>query len=276
MEHRDVMEYFTEQAAGVSLWINHCGWENCIPGHSFGPAVRDHYLIHFIVRGTGRYKNRSGEYTLGEGQGFLISPGESTLYTASEEDPWEYFWVGFRGVEAVHILELCGLDEDHPVFTCEHPEQIRVCFERMLETYHSTGIRAYAMLAQLYLMLTELMQQNVAKSIPSTSTQTYLDRALQYISDNYSYDVSVQGMADYAGVDRTYLYRIFEDTLRISPMQYLTQVRMTRATELLKNPAFSILQVALSTGYKDLSHFSNAFKKYYGQAPSFYRKEHLM
>lgn len=276
MERREVMEYFTEQAAGVSLWITHCGWENCTPGHSFGPAMRNHYLIHFVVNGKGRYKNAVGEYTLTSGQGFLITPNETAFYCADEEEPWEYYWVGFHGVEAQRILDLCGLNGENPIFTCGDPDRMRDCFAKMLETYHSSGIRVYAMLAQLYLILTQLMEENVVKNGPEENTRTYLDRALRYISDNYSYDVSVQGMADYVGVDRTYLYRIFSEAMNISPARYLTQVRMNKAAELLKVPEYSVLQVALSTGYKDISHFSNVFKKYYGIAPSYYRKQFIM
>lgn len=81
----------------VEMAIFNCGMEHCAPLHSWGPAVRDHYLIHLVVGGHGFYRVGEQEYSLGPGDLFLLRPGQLAGYMASEDDPWEYCWVGFNG-----------------------------------------------------------------------------------------------------------------------------------------------------------------------------------
>lgn len=272
MKKQGLKHYCIDKATNASLWVCQCGWEKCESFHKFGPAVRDHFLIHYVVNGCGTYKNSSGEYHIKKGQGFLISPSEVTIYTADKDNPWEYYWVGFKGVDAKHILERCGLNEKTPIFTCTETHKLKGLFVKMFNAFKSDKAREYAMLAYLYLILTDLMAQVKPKTLPSTSVKIYLNSALEYINDNYSYDINVKSLASHIGIDRTYLYRIFVDNIQISPEQYLMKTRMTKAANLLKTTDYSVLQVALSTGYKDISHFSNIFKRFFGVSPSNYRK----
>lgn len=68
----------------IDLCMYQFGYEQCDPGHSFGPATRNHYLFHYILSGTGTLMadNAKGEtqtYSVKSGQGFMIFPGRSIL-----------------------------------------------------------------------------------------------------------------------------------------------------------------------------------------------------
>lgn len=272
VKRQDIKHYYLDKATNASLWVCQCGWEKCPSNHKFGPSVRDHFLIHYVVSGSGKYTNSSGEYHLTKGQGFLISPSEVTTYTADVEDPWEYYWVGFKGIDAKHILGRCGLNAKTPTFSCDETQKLKGLFVKMFEAFKSNKAREYAMLAYLYLIISDLIAQVKPQTLPSSNVKVYLNSALLYINDNYSYDINVKSLVSHIGIDRTYLYRIFVENIQISPEQYLLKTRMTKAANLLSSTNYSVLQVALSTGYKDLSHFSNIFKKFFGVSPSTYRK----
>lgn len=272
MKQLGIKHYALDKATNSSLWVCQCGWEECTKSHSFGPATRDHYLIHYVVDGNGVFKNSSAEHRLGKGQGFLILPGETTIYHADTENPWEYYWVGFKGVDAKHLLALCGLDEKNAIFNYLETEKLADLFAKMFACYTEKGSREYSMLGYLYLILSSMMMQTKQQSYTSSNIKLYLNSAVEYINNNYSYDINVKKLAAHIGIDRTYLYRIFVDNLSISPEQYLLKVRMTKAANLLKTTDYSILQIALSTGYKDISHFSSIFKKFFSVSPSVYRK----
>ncbi len=226
MKQLGLKHYMLDKAMNSSLWVCQCGWEICKSTHSFGPATRDHFLIHYVVAGKGTYKNSSGEYHLSEGQGFLISPGETTLYNADKETPWEYYWVGFKGIDAKHILELCSLSEKTPIFECKETEEVTELFANMFNAYSQSHSREYSMLGYLYLILAFLMSQTKPPKFTSSNVKVYLNSAVEYINNNYSYDINVAKLASHIGIDRTYLYRIFVDNLNISPEQYLLKVRM--------------------------------------------------
>ena len=86
-----------------------CGVEACAPGHSFGPAGREYFLLHYVVRGKGIFRRGKREYTLQAGEIFVIRPGEVTYYEADMRDPWEYMWVAFDGFDVLEILRRTGL-----------------------------------------------------------------------------------------------------------------------------------------------------------------------
>ena len=94
---RETIRLLTESQTRIALRLYYSGSESCAPGHFFGPAVRTHYLIHFIRSGKGRYMRGNSEYALKKGDAFLILPGETTKYMADEEEPWEYTWIAFDG-----------------------------------------------------------------------------------------------------------------------------------------------------------------------------------
>ena len=262
------------ETSGRSAWICQCGHEECKPGHTYGPAVRDHYLLHFVVRGKGVLKTKNRDFAISAGEGFLICPEETTVYSADMETPWEYYWVGFKGPEAAEILRGFGIDVQYPLLRAEEIAPVTSLFGEMLRVYHTPSHSRYLPMAYLYLVL-ELFRQAQDEGILRRMTlgDSYLDQAVRYISDNYAYDINVEDVAAHVGIDRTYLYRIFMEHLGVSPVRYLLRVRMERACELLSKTTLSVYEISLSTGYTDTSHFSGTFKKYFGMSPTQYRRK---
>ena len=74
----------------LDLYLGYCGMEKCLPSHSYGPAVRNNYLIHYIIDGEGTYYVNGQSYRLRKNQGFLICPNTLTYYKASKDNPWTY------------------------------------------------------------------------------------------------------------------------------------------------------------------------------------------
>ena len=92
-----------------SLFLNCCGMSRTEPFHSFGPAIKPHYVIHFILSGKGKFTISGKEYYLERGCGFLIPPNELVFYQADGEDPWTYVWVGFYGGMTEEVIKTMGL-----------------------------------------------------------------------------------------------------------------------------------------------------------------------
>ena len=99
----------------VELSIFNCGHEPCLSGHTWGPGVRDHYLIHLVVAGKGVYQVNGASYTLQAGDLFLAKPNQLITYAADETDPWEYYWVGFNGACANKLVQQTPFSDLHPV-----------------------------------------------------------------------------------------------------------------------------------------------------------------
>ena len=105
MDNETKQSYKQSYTDNVELSIFNCGHEYCKPGHTWGPGVRDHYLIHLVVAGRGVYQVNGLSYTLQEGDLFLAKPNQLITYAADETDPWEYYWVGFNGACANKLVQ---------------------------------------------------------------------------------------------------------------------------------------------------------------------------
>ena len=79
----------------MDLTLYQYGYEQCLPLHSYGPFVRNHFLFHYVISGKGTLlvddeNSQSTEYQLQGGMGFLIEPDRVNTYFADRKDPWEY------------------------------------------------------------------------------------------------------------------------------------------------------------------------------------------
>ena len=95
MEQAQVLTFLNNK--NRDLLLQFCGYSTTEPLHSFGPVVRPHYIIHFILNRKGIFQIREKTYHLETGQGFLIEPDELTFYQSDAQEPWEYLWIGFNG-----------------------------------------------------------------------------------------------------------------------------------------------------------------------------------
>ena len=96
-----------------------------------------------------------------------------------------------------------------------------------------------------------------------------------YIDAHYHEHIGLANIAAAAGVSKAECGRVFRRTLQTTPYAYLTEVRVARAAELLREGELSVTEIALSTGFGSASHFSNAFRKVMGTTPSAYAADGL-
>jgi AraC-like DNA-binding protein len=126
------------------------------------------------------------------------------------------------------------------------------------------------MTGALYLFLGALISLNKAAGRVGRKP---LEKALRYIGDNFSRPISVQQIADFAGVSRSQLYRLFVGHLHVTPMEYLLEIRIATACALFNRHRVSVSEAAYSVGFSDPLYFSRMFKKLRGVSPSAFRQQ---
>lgn len=257
----------------IDAMIYTCGYENCAPGHSYGPIMRKGYLIHYVLKGTGIYKARGKLFRLQEGDAFLICPDELIYYEADQNTPWTYTWIGMQGIKIKGYLERTSLF-DSLVVSFGQDEQLRRCHEKMSEADKLTQNRDLIMNSILYEYLFLLAQKfpNVQTAI-CQKKPSYAEDALQYIEDHYCDPITIQDIADHLGINRSYLHRLFKSFTSVSIQSYLLDYRIKQACILLKNTDLSIRVIAHSVSFIDPLYFSRLFRQKMGVSPSEYRKE---
>ncbi|WP_244193045.1 helix-turn-helix transcriptional regulator [Paenibacillus taichungensis] len=84
--------------------------------------------------------------------------------------------------------------------------------------------------------------------------------------------ISVQQVADFAGVHRSYFSNMFTTQVGLPPLKYMQRIRMDKAKQLLKDTDVTVTEIALSLGYPNLYSFTRAFKIYYKVPPIMMRR----
>lgn len=95
---------------------------------------------------------------------------------------------------------------------------------------------------------------------------------LDFMNNNYMYDLSMAEIASFTGRSLSTFKRDFKKISDLSPEKWLIQKRLREAKKMLQDKEKSVTDVFMDVGFKNFSHFSNAFKKQYGVPPNFYKQ----
>ena len=250
----------------TALTVYNTGFQRCEPGYSWGPGIRDHYLLHYVIAGRGAYEAFGRRFEVRAGELFAIWPDETIFYRADDEEPWEYCWVGFNGADATLLLEQTDLDRERPVW----PAADDGVYKQMMQIVQARGSLAYqaaTMTGALYQLFALLIRDR--RTPPRRSAASgYVSDACAYIASHYHLPVTVEDIAAHVGLSRSRLYRVFRQELQLSPTEYLTRCRVRQACALLERGDLSVKAVALSVGYEDQLYFSRRFRALTGMPPT--------
>lgn len=251
-----------------------CGYAKCRPSHSYGPATRPNYIIHYILEGKGCYQVDGKKYYLSAGQGFLIEPDTLTFYRADKDDPWSYLWIGVGGTGAESYIRDIGLNHQQLIFQCGQGDRLKRIVLAMLRHTGASVSNLYYLQARLFDFFSVLTENMVIDICMEDSQEShYIQSAVSYVRNHYAEGLTVADIAEYLNVNRSYLYTLFIRGLGIAPKDYLTKFRISKACEQLVITDGSIEGIAENCGYHNSLVFSKAFKKETGITPTEYRKK---
>ena len=258
--------------------VDECGIEQGIPGLGYNYEVLKNAVIHYVTKGYGTFKFNGKVYNLKQGDIFILLKGMKVEYVASIDDPWEYYWIGFSGSNANEYLNRTSITNSC-VANCKENSKIPQIILNMCEiskTYNPSRSDDILLLKELYSLLYALIEEFPKPfEYKDKELHTYIQDALNFINSNYMHSITVQEIADYVNLSRSYLYKMFIKNLGISPQRYLINLRMYKATLLLKGTKFPIGEVANSVGYSDSLLFSKTFSKHFSMSPLNYRNNQV-
>ncbi len=232
------------------------GSENCDPGHHFGPTMRTHWLIHYVVQGCGIFVRDGVSHSVKAGDIFVIPPYEETYYEADMKKPWRYIWIGFTADQEVPE------PLNSAVIHCPGAGGV---FEDMLRCGKLENGRSAFLCGKLWELFSVLLEGGETRI-------DHVQKALHFMNSEYVNGITVQQVADRLNMNRSYLSELFREQMGVSPQKYLINLRLEKAAELLTVYGNTPTIAALSVGYPDLYHFSKIFKQHYGVSPRNYQK----
>lgn len=260
----------------VDFYLNSCGTENCEPGYGYGPHTRTDYIIHVVTKGKGMFQVNGNTFPISENQAFLITPGIATYYEADQKEPWFYGWIGFNGLKAYECVNNAGFTEENPTITLDCTEELIYCIQEMLAahqlTYFNELKRNGLLMRFMAAMIEDTSPKNSQRISYDYPGDIYVKQAVDYLSKNFSHRLKINHLADYIGINRSYLTNSFKKSVGLSPQEFLVNLRMNKAVSLLKETALPISTISIQVGYDDPLAFSKIFKQKYGVSPRAYRE----
>ena len=105
----------------------------------------------------------------------------------------------------------------------------------------------------------------------NTKNGDVVRKAMKYISENFASSLTLEDVADQVHLNPAYFSSIFKQACGSSFKEYLNMVRVEESKRLLANTDYSLINIAIATGFEDQSYFSKIFKKHTGLTPKQYR-----
>ena len=164
-----------------------------------------------------------------------------------------------------------------PCFAVVDPllEQLLIAITKALREASirdSLYIETLAQLIALHLARTYSTRSRAVRASSADGlTGARVSKLMEFVEENLAGDLSLEAMASEVNVSPVYLVRAFKGAVGEPPHRYVLIRRIERAKELLRDTEFSIVEVALATGFSSQSHLSSWFRRFVGVSPAIYR-----
>ena len=266
LQKETLRQWFPPVAETSFLWLSFMGRSVWRKGYLVYHPQTQYLNLEAVDEGEMTIHHGGQRYVIPAGSAVLIPPGESKL-SADGAGGCRKHALGISGLILNNNLAGMGLDKVCILRDFHDPEfgQLFDSLWEMTEEKHLETVREYC--AKVYQLLLLLSRCAVQHPYPEE-----LQRAISFISRNFSRKLSLADICAQACCGRSTLQWQFKHHLNSSPIRYLTENRMKYAAKLLENTSLPIKEIAQRSGCNDQLYFSNTFRKYHGRSPREYRK----
>lgn len=234
----------------------------------FGSVISPmHSRLYYITDGSFSIRSPEGEKaTLEKGNWYLIPAGYSFDYACDNMMEHFFFHVKICDFDGADLLRSC----EQPL--CLTPEENADC-DFMTKCLNATKLTDGLLLQQTVfrILILFIEKHGISISVKDYTQCTY--KALAYIKQNLSMQLTTSEIAKNIFVSKSTLTKHFKKELNMSVNEYITNAIMTEAVRLLMTSDIPICELSQKFGYSDQLYFSRRFKEKFGKCPREYRKE---
>lgn len=267
---RFLVKLLAEHPLTRDLYPLATGYYPLAQGHTVARERHESHLVIYCVAGRGELSIAGGSWGIQAGELICLPKGTAHTYRADDGDPWSIYWVHFDGTRALDYLAFIGAEQAvvqlgiHPVLATGFTGLFTLRTGGYSERVFIHGA------ARLKELLTGLGWL-ASRSGTGAGLRINLDRVEQLMRRRISATLSLDELAEEAGVSRYHFVRRFRAQTGQSPIQYFIHLKMQHACQVLDSDERPIKQVAMALGYEDAYYFSRLFKKVMGVSPQQYR-----
>jgi AraC-like DNA-binding protein len=269
--------YYTssELERAIGVCPSNAGQMIAKPNYHAGPKMVRFFIIHFVMEGQAVQWVNGRQIVLNKGDLFCLFPYKIEQHSIVPDNPLlRMTWLGLIGDGVLPLLSHIGVTEDRPYLRKVFVPGLLGVLQQLLDDFRHLlpGGSCFRWLAKLFELFDLLaIAAREQKEEAEKGSVSWIRESQKFMNTYFMENITVQDVADYAGVHRSYFSAEFSKRIGIPPVQYLQRLRMEKGAQMLVETEFPVTDIALSLGYPDLYTFTRAFRNYYSVTPSKFR-----
>jgi AraC-like DNA-binding protein len=249
------------------LHVACAGYEVCRPDYSLQRSTFPCFGLEYIDRGSGTVILDGQTFPLRAGIFFIYGPATRHHIVSSPKNPFSKYFLDFFGQEAAGLLSAVSVP---PGTAMQVPdlENFRMLLEMVLSE-GGRGLRTTPKICAglLRILLLKMEGAQVPSPMKGSAPMQTFETCRDLIDTRHLEFQDLDEIARAAGLDKSYICRLFKSHGYPSPYSYLIRKKINRAAEWLMTERCQVKEVAERAGFEDPYHFSRIFKREMGQSP---------
>lgn len=230
----------------------------------------DYYLI-YVERGELELLLNGNTYTAQSGATVIFPPHCPYKYTFDGNTSLSYLWAHFTGSYTARFLDDCGFGTLPCIFHSKPNIKITSSFGMLFDVFSThQPLQKQKLACRL-----EDILLRIASELHDTNASRSLTKSLGYIHTFYGKELRIPDLAQMESLSNSRYITVFKERMGMTPSEYVIDLRINVACDLLKNHTMSIKEVAACVGYDNPCFFSKIFKKKTGMSPKSYKEGEL-
>ena len=214
--------------------------------------------------GSGSVIINGTEFSVDAGQCYILLPGDTVIHTSNREHPRQGYWCALDGVSVGIHIENAGITSQAPFLPTTLFKPICDLTKHLTQLWSCRDAGSHLRQTACAYGLLGVMLQNK----PSAEKSSLIDIAVGFMQTHYHEPLSVGGLAEHVGLERSHFSELFKEKTGSSPYQYLTKLRIQKACQLLSQ-GHNITDTSYLVGMEP-HNFGRVFKKEVGNTPRDY------
>lgn len=246
--------------------------------HSFtwnkGRILDDYYIV-FISKGHGVFEtSATGIQNINAGTVFFLYPGVWHRYKPNIDSGWEEYWIGFNGNYPGFLMNKKFFDREQPFINTNLQESLLTLFHQLIEKIQSAQIGYHQIISGITLQILGLLHAISQHYLHSEDDcRAMILKAKFLLRESVMEKINMKQLAKELPMGYSSFRKIFKTETNQSPNQYLLDIRLCKAKDLLQSTTMNINEIAYQTGFISIYNFSKIFKKKNGISPAYYRRQ---
>lgn len=246
------------------------------PGETYGPHEHLRIEINYVKKGNCILHLDNESVTFREGETMIITSNVSHLFEAGSEGttlmqleflPEIFSHFNLNSNSSTNPNPVFLFSEKNRLIKIVNNVRIMRAVQRIVNELEDKGSYYNYLIVMYYAELLVLICRYMEESYLPICTNESLKKAIAYIRLNFHQDINISNVASHIGISERYLRNLFPQYLNLSPLDFLNQIRINKAIELLRNTEMSVKEICFQCGFRSPQYFSHLFKQLVGTSP---------